>query len=368
MERTADMAGLCKMLFLLFICCIISCTADGDSAGQILTFRHTCDASAAVAVADGLFIVADDENNVLRVYKTTDPNLPVFTYDLTRFLDIDPEHPEADIEAAAMVGDRVYWITSHGRNRKGKIRPNRYRFFATTVRIKNGNIAITPVGTPCRTLVHSLLKTESMRQLELDRAARLDSHDLTKKQQRILAPRRQGLNVEGLCASPNGKTLYIGLRNPRPDSKALVVALKNPAQVVEQKEPPLFGDPVLWDLKGLGIRSMEYSDFHKAYFIVAGPHDEKRSFFLYRWDGQENTQPALVRKIQIYADKFTPEALVSFKNSPAFLLLSDDGALVVDIANPSECMRGRLSLDGTCPQKFLTDTNKKSFRAVSLQP
>lgn len=362
------MTGLCKMLFLLFICCLISCTAAGDSAGQVLTFRRTCDASAAAAVADGLFIVADDENNVLRVYKTTDPNLPVLTYDLTRFLDIDPEYPEADIEAAAMVGDRVYWITSHGRSRKGKIRPNRYRFFATTVKIKNGDIAVTPVGTPCRTLVHSLLENESVRQLQLDKAAGLDNHGLTGKQQRILAPRRRGLNIEGLCASPNGQTLYIGLRNPRPDSKALVVALKNPAQVVEEKEAPLFGEPMLWDLERLGIRSMEYSDFHKAYFIVAGPHNEKRSFFLYRWTGRENTQPELVRKIETDADSFTPEALVSFKNSPAFLLLSDDGSLVVDIASPSECMRGRLSLDGKCPQKFLTDPNKKSFRAVWLQP
>ena len=362
------MAGLCKMLFLLLACCFISCTAAGDSAGQILTFRQTCDASAAAVVADDLFIVADDENNVLRVYRTTDPNLPVLTCDLTRFLDIDPEHPEADIEAAALVGDRVYWITSHGRNRNGKIRPNRYRFFATTVKIKNGDIAVTPVGTPCRTLVHSLLKTESMRPLQLEKAARLDTPNLSKRARKVLAPKNQGLNIEGLCASHDGQTLYIGLRNPRPDSKALVVALKNPVPVVEKKEAPLFGDPVLWDLKGLGIRSMEYSDFHKAYFIVAGPHNQKRSFFLYRWTGRENAQPELVRKIQIDADNFTPEALISFKNSPAFLLLSDDGSLVVDIANPSECMRGRLRQDGKCPQKFLTDPNKKSFRAVWLQP
>jgi len=334
---------------------------------EVLIYRGTSDASAAVAVSEKMFIVADDENNVLRVYKTNTSGLPVFSYDLTQFLGIEPEHPEADIEGAAMIGDRIYWITSHGRNKDGKMRPNRYRFFATSVKVQNDNVTIRPVGIPCRTLIHSLIKTDAGIRLELERATRFDAANLTKRQRKNLAPKKDGLNIEGFCASPDGKTIYIGFRNPRPYSKAIVVPLKNARQIIEREEPPIFGTPILWDLGGLGIRSMEYSHSHKAYFIVAGPHNEQLGFALYRWSGEKNRPPTLVRELNPDEGSFNPEALVTFKNSAGFLLLSDDGTLVINVSEPSECMEGKLSKDGKCLNKYLTDQNKKHFRAIWLE-
>ncbi|MHC4160369.1 MAG: DUF3616 domain-containing protein, partial [Planctomycetota bacterium] len=270
-----------KTLLFLLMCVVIGHSSFGDSAGEVLLYRGASDVSAAAAVGKEMFVVADDEDNVLRVYKTNHACLPVFSYDLTRFLDIELQHPEADIEGATKIGDRIYWITSHGRNRDGKIRPNRYRFFATTVKVRGCNISISPVGTMSRTLIRSLIKTESMRQLQLDRAARFGATNLSEKERENLAPKESGLNIEALCASDDGKRIYIGFRNPRPNSKAIVVPLNNPEQVIEQKKSPIFADPLLWDLKGYGIRSMEYSHFHKAYFIIAGAHDEKPGFALY---------------------------------------------------------------------------------------
>jgi len=334
---------------------------------EALIYRGTSDASAAVAVSEKMFIVADDENNVLRVYKTDVSGLPVFSYDLTQFLGIEPEHPEADIEGAAMIGDRIYWITSHGRNKDGKMRPNRYRFFATSIKVQNEKVSIRPVGIPCRTLIHSLIKTAGSIQLELERASRFDAANLTKQQRKNLAPKKEGLNIEGLCASPDGKTIYIGFRNPRPHSKAIVVPLKNARQIIERAEPPIFGAPILWDLGGLGIRSMEYSRSHKAYFIVAGPHNEQPGFALYRWSGEKDRPPTLVRGLNPDESSFNPEALVAFKNSARFLLLSDDGTLPINVSVPSECMEGKLSKDGKCLNKYLTDQNKKHFRAIWLE-
>jgi hypothetical protein len=142
-----------------------------------------------VAIGKNMLIVADDENNVLRVYKTTKGGLPLFSYDLTEFLDIEPEHQEADIEGSTSIDRRIYWITSHGRNKNGKMRPNRYRFFATTVKIDDGNISINSVGRPCKTLIHSLVKTETMRHLGLDKATRFDKSGLSKKEREKLAPK-----------------------------------------------------------------------------------------------------------------------------------------------------------------------------------
>ena len=98
-----------------------------------LTFYGLADASAAVFLDAKHFVVADDESNILRTYSIDKPKGPVSTLNLDKFLDIDPASPEVDIEAAARVGDRIYWISSHGRNKSGKIRESRYRFFCTEI-------------------------------------------------------------------------------------------------------------------------------------------------------------------------------------------------------------------------------------------
>ena len=378
-----EMKVTSKIVFFLFICSgpascnltqnevgAISRAAHNEPIEEVLVYRGTSDASAAIALSEDMFIVADDENNVLRVYNINRPGLPVFLYNLTQFLNTYLEHPEADIEGATMIGDTIYWISSHGRNKNGKIRPNRYRFFATSVRIENGNITIQPVGIPCRTLIHSLVTRYPARQFGLAQATRFDSSKLSKQERENLAPKRSGLNIEGLCASPDGRTIYIGFRNPRPfdrvsrRAKAIVVPLTNPKQVIERGSPPIFSSPMLWDLGGLGIRSMEYSDFHKAYFIIAGPYNEGFGFALYRWSGERDKPPVLVRKLKPDRSGIKPEALISFKNSGKFLLLSDDGSLAIKVSSPRECEEGELSKDGTCPNKFLTDQNKKYFRAI----
>jgi len=373
------MKVISKVGFFVLVYSAASLAVGVEPAEKVLIYRGTSDASAAVAVSEDMFVVADDENNILRVYKIAS-HLPVFSYDMTDFLDIEPEHPEADIEGATMIGDRIYWITSHGRNKDGKIRPNRYRFFATTVKIENGNVTISPVGKPCKSLVHCLIKTgwygrfANRPYLGLDKATRFDEINLKKKEREKLAPKREGLNIEGLCASADGKIIYIGFRNPRPIDivshrrRALVVPLSNPEGVVEKGQSPTFGEPILWDLEGLGVRSMEYSHYHKAYFIVAGGFDESSEFALYRWSGKREGPPVLVRELHSEINEFSPEALVPFKNSAALLLLSDDGTLVVDVSDASECMEGEYRNDGTCLNKYLTNPNKKYFRGIWLKP
>jgi hypothetical protein len=362
------MRALPKIILSLFFFSLAGFASQTAPPEKYIVYYGTSDASAAVALGHDLFIVADDENNTLRIYKTNHAGLPLSTYDLTGFLEIESEYPEADIEGATVLGDYIYWLTSHGRNQDGKIRPNRYRFFAAKADIRNGNVTITPAGVPCKTLLHCLLKDENMRQLDLDSAVRFDDAALTKQRRKKLAPKEEGLNIEALCASADSNTIYIGFRNPRPGSKALVVPLTNPQQVIENQATPVFAQPLLWDLNGLGIRSMEYSSFHKAYFIIAGPHNEKPGFVLYRWSGKIDMPPTFVRKLPLDKSNFTPEALVVFKDSRHLLLLSDDGTLPIDVSDASQCLPGRLLDDGDCPNKYLADPNKKSFRAAWLTP
>lgn len=371
--RMLDKPMRSRMALALLACLCGGCSPAGGVVENVLTFRGASDASAGVAVTNELFVVADDENNELRVYKTAEGGLLVFTYDLAAFLEVEPNHPEADIEGATRIGDRIYWITSHGRNKDGEDRPGRYRFFATDITVREGAVNIHPVGRPCKTLMHQLLQNKSARNLGLDKATRF-GEDLGKKDLEKLAPKNHGLNIEGLCSSADGDTIYIGFRNPRPATgtkeipHALIVPLKNPASVVESGAAPVFGEPILWDLGGSGIRSMEYSDFHKAYFIIAGRYDEDGRFALYSWSGKTTELARFVRRVFPDDSTFTSEAIIPFAGSSKLLLLSDDGTIGVKVHDKSECAEGELLPNGFCPNKFLTDSNKKTFRAAWLEP
>ena len=344
--------------------------ASRQGSGKVFIFRGTSDASAAVALGKDMFIVADDENNILRVYRMG-AAMPVYSYNISGFLETEAEHPEADIEGATRVGSRIYWISSHGRNKDGKLRPNRYRFFATDVQIRGVNVEIRPVGKPCKILARSMLSAGGLAGLGLRRATML-SAALSKRERERLAPKREGLNIEALFASGHGRTIYIGFRNPRPLDRAtgrrcaLVVPLENPSDVVERGARPLFGRPILWDLGGLGIRAVEYSSFHGAYFVVAGAHDASPLFAMYRWSGLESEKHQPI--CQLGQTNFTPETLVVFSDSERVLLLSDDGSIPVSVFGPSECIQGKLNEDGTCPNKYLLDPQKKTFRAVWFKP
>ncbi len=356
-------------------CLILAASGVSVEAGdsQVLVFRGTSDASAAVSVGKGRFLLADDENNLLRLYDLEDAGMPLSQFDLTGFLDIDPDHPEADIEGATRVGNRIYWITSHGRNKDGKLRPNRYRFFATDIATADGRFTLTAAGRPCKDLVHELVASNLGRSLKLEEVTGF-GEALSKSEREVLAPKEEGLNIEALAASPDGKTLFIGFRNPLlrlPTGKrAIVVPLTNSDRVLEESAEPRFGRAMLWSLGDRGIRAMEYSRRHRAFFIVAGPVDDETDFALYRFSGRPAESPNLVTVIRSDLEDFKPETLICSTEDDSLLLLSDDGAIDVKVAGPHECIDEDEydEDDGTCEQKYLADPTQKTFRALVFAP
>ncbi|EXI68763.1 MAG: hypothetical protein AW08_01075 [Candidatus Accumulibacter adjunctus] len=288
---------------------------------ELFSYRGPCDASAAVALDAEHFVVGNDEDAVLRVYRRGEAMAVGRGLDLARFLDVSAGD-EVDIEAVARVGRRLYWISSHGRNSSGRKEESRRRFFATEiVDAADGRPPyLRTVGTPYTGLLRALEKAPELRPYRLRDAARR------------AAEAAGGFNIEGLAATPDG-SLLIGLRNPLPQRRALLVPLLNPAAVVAGEQAAELAPAIELDLAERGIRSIERVG--SSYLIVAGPPADSGSFMLFRWSGAASDAPQAL--IDVDLQDLRPEALFAVPGSRLVQLLSDDGG--VRSAGGRECKK-----------------------------
>jgi hypothetical protein len=332
------MARIAHALRLLAITTFTSVAASGlaaaQTAGQITTYRGACDGSAAIALDQDYFAVADDDSNVLNIYRIGKPDAAPLNLD--QFLeaplkkkqpgpDGKPAFKEADIEGAARIDDRIYWIGSHGRDSDGDAEPGRARLFATRIVPDPAGPRLEPVHSAAyKNLRDDMFGDEKLKPLKLAEAYAPD-----KKKDGPPPESDNGFNIEGLAATPDGR-LLIGFRNPRPGNNAVVIRLDNPAEVVDGKKPVFGNSWQLENLEGRGIRSIER--INGTYVIVAGPHLDaeastiKPPFALYTWSGKEGDNKPVRMNDVAFPAGFTPEAVFAIPGSPDMMLLSDDGS------------------------------------------
>jgi hypothetical protein len=274
-----------------------------------------CDASAAIPLGQDQFIVGNDEadedlGNLLRVYSSQESGkVTTLPISINKFVDT---RKEIDLEAVTEFNGVIYWITSHGRNSSGEIKPKRHQLFAT--KFTDDDNVLEQVGQSYTRFLYWDLLTESklkgLRENEVER----------------LAPKLGGINIEGLTATPEGD-LLIGFRSPLTENKALLVPLKNPLELMTQTGTKAqLGEPILLDLDGLGVRSIEYWSVIQAYIIIAGEVGGGPEFALYSWSGHLADKPELI-DLQL-PDDFRPESVLFYHHlSDRFQILSDDGTI-----------------------------------------
>jgi hypothetical protein len=296
--------GGMKRVFLIALLTAAGFGASRAAIRDLQSYNEICDASAAVALDDKHFVVGDDEGNTLRIYERGKPE-SVGAYDLSRFLIDRKRGGEFDLEGAARVGDRIYWITSHGRNRDGEFAPNRHRFFAMQI-LADGK-KLEPIGKPYSNLLNDMLADK-----RFDRFSLLAASKVSPKS-------HNGLNIEGICARADG-SLLIGFRNPVPNGKSLLLPLLNPAEVIEGKTSR-FGEMIELDLDDRGVRDITQDG--DRFLILAGQSHHGKNSQLYSWDGKN--PPTEIRKVKF--GKLNPEAFFRFPSDPSrvFQVLSDDG-------------------------------------------
>lgn len=304
-------------------------------------FHGTCDASGAIPLNNRQFMVADDEDNVLRVYDAYLGGEPVAVFDLaeklTRKIRLDEFEytgspnlkKELDLEAATRIGDVSYWLTSHGRNARGKRSDERFQLLA--LRHDEQYDRIELLGQPYERLLDDLAAHPAYKDLRLEEAAKHPAESA------------YGINIEGMTARNDG-AVFIGFRNPAPQGRALIVVLRNPQEVVMGGTAD-FGEVFRLDLGGLGVRGL--SSWNGIYIIAAGDRADGEASSLYVWLGDH--RPAVQLAAPLPAD-FNTEAFFTSPDGEAFMALSDDG--------------GRLVNGRAC--KRLKDPQLKSFRGVWL--
>nr|WP_202515142.1 DUF3616 domain-containing protein [Streptomyces sp. SID161] len=281
------------------------------------------DASAAVDAGGGYVLVADDEDNTLRLYDGAVSGAPVRSWDLDDALDADKE---VDIEGAARVGNTVYWTGSLGNNKDGEYKADRDTVFTTTV---SGSGAATQLafGTAGHRLREDLVAWDEAN------GGRYGFADATADGQ---TPKQaDGFNVEGLEFAPGSTTTaYVGFRAPlvppQNGGKALIVPVTNMDQVARGTKAA-FGTPVELDLGGLSIRDLR-RNAQGQYLILAGSwaaEDNSAPYALYSWDGVAGHQPVKVLDLPT-ADAGGWESVVSVPDLAAagarVQLVTDDGA------------------------------------------
>lgn len=307
-----------------------------------------CDASAAFPIDDEHFIMANDEDNLLRIYNIN-KEAPVTSYDLSVFLKIeyDDKSPEADFEGVTKIDDYYFFISSHGRDKKGRIRKNRHQFFA--VKVEPATLNITPVGRSYQNLMNDMALYGDLKKLGV-----YDAYLPYDSKNEQLAPKKSGVNIEGITVTPDGKSVLIGFRNPQPKGLGILVELLNPVDVVLHSRAPQFGHVYMLDMKTRGVRSLEYHPQLGCYLIVAGSHKSGKKPLFYSWSGKQSDKPLEMKQLDFGQFKdFNPEAIVFYKNSNRFQIFSDDGTI----------MRSD-GWGGECECKELPDPALKKYRGV----
>ena len=288
-------------------------SAASATPGSSRYFTGASDASAALPVDADWMFVGNDEDEVLRLYSRSNSGPPVTSTDFRPSLGIAKE---ADIEAVIRVGNRLYWVGSHGNDRTGQSEPTRNMCFATDL-AGTGATATLSYVSKFTSLKSNLISWDNANGHGLGAAALgLAASAATG----VLPTVPAGFNIEG-AVYLNGRT-YLGFRAPLQNTtarnKALVIPVTNFTTIVNNGSGTmLFDAPIFLDLGGRCIRDMAVNAAGQI-ILLAGPTGDTSTitpaFALYLWDGNAATAPVrLSSEIDAAATSSggSPEAIVA---------------------------------------------------------
>lgn len=244
-----------------------------DFTTGFLPLAGVFEPSAIVQLADGRFLVAEDEK---------DAPFTLLRLDLAGGVEVQPLRPGGfaadgdfwkldDLEGLAVdAAGFIYAVTSHSRTGSGKEKRSRDKL--VRFRVEGDRVVDPAVALGLKPLMvasHPVLA---------EAAARLDVKG------------EGGLNIEALEFDPVTQALLVGLRGPLLEGRALLARIEPPAALFESGRPAC--RLVSLDLAGHGLRALAHVPDLGGYLLVSGPTDRApEPFRVWRWTGRDEAAP-----------------------------------------------------------------------------
>jgi len=289
--------------------------------------QGTADASAGVALSADTMLVANDRDQRLSIYRRNQSGAPLAVFDVTANLELRTNNNNVAapvvIESASSIGNRQFWLGSHSNSERGREQPNSYRLFATEISGQGSDAQLSFIGY-YDNLFNDIVEWGRTYDYNFQRAVNRG----------VRTTNVEGFKIEGFSIAPDGQTAYIGLRTPLvpPDNSvnAMIIPIENFPAWFNNGNPegaPTFGDPIIQDFQGLGIRAMECN--RNGCVIVAGALDAEERFLMYTWSGNRQ-DPPILRNIVL--DDLHPESVIlnpddSLASGSTVQLVSDSDAI-----------------------------------------
>lgn len=268
--------------------------ASDASAAVEVTWQYKNETTARKGV-----LVGDDKSDVIRLYTTQGEFVAM--YNLGKEFNAPTSFTgtsgttSSDIEAAARVGDTIYWMTSSAKVFVTRITENQFEY----VKEVNLRPALEKAGETINVYANGQPMTLAA---------------AMKKSQGSTDDAKNYFNIEGFAIRPNEDgtlTAYIGFRAPLMGSsgKALLLPVTNFKDAMENGTTASFGDPIRLNLQGpdnqgRGIRDIVWCqeagpNKSGMFVILAGSYGVgptlTQSSLIYAWNGQaESTDGKLV--------------------------------------------------------------------------
>ncbi len=296
------------------------------------------DGSTAIAVDNDFMWVADDENQTLRLFNRDTSGLPAYSMNFNNDLGSDEE---VDIEGSFRVNDTIYWMGSHTNQDRSVI--------FKTIETGSGQNATLAYGGKYEDLRDDLIAWDDN-----------DEHGFGSG----FFGFSVSFEIEGLAADPNNPDgALLAFRGPLVNGDALLLPVTNYQTIVSNNPVPnsaAFGTPILLDLQGHSIRSIECND--DGCLIVGGPFATTNDFRLYTWTGNSADSPELrAADLTAQANMSAFEGIVELPSGP---FLGSDGDNI-EVTLLIDCGTFDYYGDGT-EAKDLPNDEWKKFRTEKV--
>ncbi|WP_341221695.1 T9SS type A sorting domain-containing protein [Polaribacter atrinae] len=230
-------------------------------------YTGSSDGSTGIAIDENYIWVGDDEDQTIRLYNANQSGLPVKEIDFNSYLG---STKEADLEGSFRLEDTIYWMGSTAEADRSVI-------FTTTLSGSGATSTLT-YNAKYNGLQADLLNWDEN-----------NLHGLGVNYFKL----NTVLDVEALALAPNSTTTaYLGLRSATIENKAIVIPVTNFTSLPGlEAGSATFGTPILIDLAGRSLRSMECNE--NGCILIGGPFGTKTDFKLFTWTGNSTDQPEL---------------------------------------------------------------------------